>query len=73
MNGAQQGQPRQDNSNVESQWEDTYVIKFRMSAIGRSALKIEERSQLVEGIHQKVTAIISEGDVCGARKCSKLP
>ena len=60
---AQQGQARQDNTNMESQWEDTFVIKFRMSDIGRSALKIEERSELVKEIHQKVTAIISEGDV----------
>ena len=62
---AQQGQPRQDDSNMESQLEDSFVIKFRMSDIGRSALKIEERSELVEEIHQKVTAIISEGDVQG--------
>ena len=62
---AKQGQPRQDNSNMESQLEGTFVIKFRMSDIGRSALKIEERSELVEEIHQKMTAIISEGDVQG--------
>ena len=62
---AQQGQSRQDSTNMESQLEDTFVIKYRMSDIRRSTLKIEERSELVKEIHQKVTAIISEGDVHG--------
>ena len=62
---AQQGQAIQDNTKMESQWEDTFVIKFRMSDIRSSALKIEERSGQVKEIHQKVTAIISDGDVQG--------
>ena len=45
--------------------EDTHVLKFRLSDIGRSALKREERQELCEELYQKLTVIIEENEVHG--------
>ena len=45
--------------------EDTHVLKFRLSDIGRSALKREERQELCEEIFQKLTVITDEDEVHG--------
>ena len=46
-----------NNTNMDPDNDDTYVIKFRLSDIGRSALKKEERSELKEDIYQQVTIL----------------
>ena len=45
--------------------EDTHVLIFRLSDIGRSALKREERQELCEEIFQKLTVITDEDEVHG--------
>ena len=45
--------------------EDTYILKFRLSDLGRSALKKEERQELCEEIYAKLTSIIDENQVHG--------
>ena len=45
--------------------EDTYILKFRLSDLGRSALKKEERQELCEEIYAKLTSIIDEHEVHG--------
>ena len=54
-----------NNTNMDPDNDDTYVIKFRLSDIGRSALKKEERSELIEEIYQQVTDIVPEDGVRG--------
>ena len=53
------------NTNMDPDNDDTYVIKFRLSDIGRSALKKEDRSELIEEIYQQVTDIVTEDGVRG--------
>ena len=45
--------------------EDTYILKFRLSDLGRSALKKEERQELCEEIYAKLTSVIDENEVHG--------
>ena len=45
--------------------EDSYILKFRLSDLGRSALKKEERQELCEEIYAKLTSVIDEHEVHG--------
>ena len=56
--------PREESFTKEVM-EDTHVLKFRLSDIGRSALKREERQELCEEIFQKLTVITVEDEVHG--------